>query len=81
MNRTPSIVYQRRHKRREHITAESDAASEPAADDTTAAGLEPAEDENPAPDMSGSSESMLSPVLYTDQRPRTRLQDGTVPRI
>jgi hypothetical protein len=78
---TPSIVYQRRHKRREHITAESDAASEPAADDTTAAGLEPAEDENPAPDMSGSSESMLSPVLYTDQRPRTRLQDGTVPRI
>jgi hypothetical protein len=85
---TPSIVYQRRHKMWEHITAQSHAASEPAVDeppeaasDTTAAGLEPVEDENPAPGMSGSSESMLSPILYKNQRPRTRLQDGTVPRI
>jgi hypothetical protein len=79
-----------RHKRREHTTAQSDAASEPAtseppeaaiASDTTAADLEPAEDENPAPCMSRSSESMLSPILYTDQRPHTRLQDGTMPRI
>jgi hypothetical protein len=72
---TPSIVYQSRHKRREHTTAQSDAASEPP---------EATEDENPTPPtpgISGSSESMLSPVLYTDQCPRKRLQDGIVPRI